>query len=624
MCTLVAAFIAAPGASAAVLPTERIDGPSPDVLELGGVAMADDGTGGAVYRRRDGGRAHIFVSRFTGSGWERPTRVDIGQEFESNWPRIAAASGGRLLVTWTQPVRRTVSTTISSLYGAWKAPGAARFSAPTIIDPNVGDAAGLFPTLTLAANGGSGFLTYVRQEGEVTEFRLAQFRGGVSWRRSAIPRRSNRPLSRLNADTAPKVAADAVGNAVVGYVEPDQDNVDRVYARRVFGGDLTVVPLQASPSVVDGRPVTGPADQFALGIGGFGEAIVAVRQQLDAASAVTRVFVNTLPPVFSEGAAAFSGARPMDPPAPGTPNGVAAATFSDGGGFRMAYGLGSTFVLATSPDGVAFGAPVRVGTPGNVAPGAPEIALGPKGAGVVVRKLTIGGSDGVEIRELTAGGSQRRAQVSSTRGGLVTGVDVAGSGAGDGLVAFRSESNGAGEVSGVTVDAPPLPFAVTTPTDWVRPALTRVRWDTARNTLGRVLYELFLDGTKVTESRELRQLRLPRAGLDDGRHRVVVRVVDRVGQRTVSNTATLRVDGTPPVATVTRHRNRRVRVRITDSGRSGLDREQSTVTWGDGERSAAANPVSHTYRRACRCTVTVKVVDRAGNRRTTRHKVTVR
>lgn len=610
-------------ARADVLPADRVDA-SADVLDLGGVAMADDGTGGVVYRRREDGRPHIFVSRFTGSNWTRPQRVDSGQQFESTWPRIAAASRGRLLVTWVQPARRTVDGTINSLYAAWKAPGSATFTAPTVVDPDVGSGVGLFPSLALAANGGAGFLTYVRQQGDLTEFRLAQFRGGLTWSRRPIPRRSNRALSSLTAETAPKVSVDATGNAVVGYIEPDQDNIDRVYARRVFSGDLSVVPLLASPAAIDGRPVTGAADQFAMSVGGFGEASFVIRQQLDASSSAAQVFVNTLPPIFTEGAKDFTGARALPAPAAGIPAGVSAGTNTDGGGFRVAYGLGSTFVLTTSADGVALGSPIRVGTPGNIAPGVPKIVMGPKGAAVLARRLTISGLDGVEVREVPASGVQRRAQVASLRGGLVTGVEVAGSGFGDGLVAFRSESQGAGEISAATVDAAPGTFAVTTPTDWVRPTRARVTWEPASNALGRLRYEVYLDGTKATEQTSGVGFRFPRAGLEDGRHRVQVRAVDRRGQRTLSNQATMKVDGTAPQVTVTARRGRRAAVRITDRGRSGLDTERSKVAWGDGDDSPAANQLSHTYTRACRCRVTVTATDRAGNRRTVRTRVVVK
>jgi hypothetical protein len=111
----VAALLGAPCiAPAAILTPQTVDGPSADVLDLGGVAMADDGSGGAVYRRREDGRAHIYVAAFTGTGWNRPRRVDVSLPYESTWPRIAASSRGRLLVTWAQPTRRTIKRTIYS------------------------------------------------------------------------------------------------------------------------------------------------------------------------------------------------------------------------------------------------------------------------------------------------------------------------------------------------------------------------------------------------------------------------------------------------------------------------------------------------------------------------------
>src|ERR1700736_3472744 len=52
-----------------------IDGPSSDIISLGGVAIAPDGTGGLVYVKRDQGEAHVFVSRFVYGSWQPPRRV---------------------------------------------------------------------------------------------------------------------------------------------------------------------------------------------------------------------------------------------------------------------------------------------------------------------------------------------------------------------------------------------------------------------------------------------------------------------------------------------------------------------------------------------------------------------
>src|SRR5262249_785184 len=40
-----------------------IDGPSADVLSIGGMAVARDGTGGVAYLKNVGGAPHVFVSR---------------------------------------------------------------------------------------------------------------------------------------------------------------------------------------------------------------------------------------------------------------------------------------------------------------------------------------------------------------------------------------------------------------------------------------------------------------------------------------------------------------------------------------------------------------------------------
>lgn len=629
-----ALLMAAPsGAAAEVLPAVTLDGPSAEVIDLGGVAMAEDGTGGVVYRRRVDGRIRVYVAQYSNNRWWRARRVDVGQQFDSSWPRIAAAAGGRLLVTWVQRVgRRESGSYVDAMYAAWRAPGASTFTSPRPVDLNIGEATSVYPSLAMAANGGTALLSYVvtspdaAQAGLVNaEYRVARFSGGLRWSRLPSPRRSTAPLSNLTAATAPKVAMDAIGNAIIGYVEPDVDGVDRVYARRVFANDLSLVPLQASPAEVDGRRVSGSADQFSVGIGGFGEGVVMSRLQVDAVGGVPEAFVNTLPPVFSEGAAGFRGPQRLPMPAPGAPNGLAASTWSDGGGFRVAFGLGSTTVLGSGGgDGTSFTASTRLGTGGNRALGEPRLAPGPKGSGVLARRLDLGDRHGVEIRELPVAGGTRRAQVSSEGGGLVTDFEAAGSTLGDAIVAFRSGSASRGEISAAVVDAPPLTFAVTAPTGWVRPAQARVSWEPARNAIRGVTYEVLLDGHITGRPTGARARLVDPRGLEDGAHRVEVRATDVRGQRVLSNRTALRVDGTAPQFTVARRGGRRITVRVNDRNRSGVDRERSTISWGDGRQRAAAGVQSHRYRRAGTYTVTTRLYDRAGNREIRRTKVAVR
>ena len=63
-------------ARAVILPATTIDGPSPDIVGFGGVAMAEDGTGGLVYLKRVNGVPQVFVSRFVEGHWQAPIRVD--------------------------------------------------------------------------------------------------------------------------------------------------------------------------------------------------------------------------------------------------------------------------------------------------------------------------------------------------------------------------------------------------------------------------------------------------------------------------------------------------------------------------------------------------------------------
>ncbi len=92
-----------PPARAVILPATTIDGPSENIVGFGGVAMAEDGTGGLVYLKRVNGVPHVFVSRYAGGQWQAPIRVDTEEPFAATWPRIGAANGGELVVVWATP-----------------------------------------------------------------------------------------------------------------------------------------------------------------------------------------------------------------------------------------------------------------------------------------------------------------------------------------------------------------------------------------------------------------------------------------------------------------------------------------------------------------------------------------
>ena len=89
-----------PLASAGWFPAQPVDGPSPDIEELGGVDLARDGTGGLVYLKRVDGAPHVFLSRFNGGQFRPAERVDNGIGGGASEAAIAAADADRLAIVW--------------------------------------------------------------------------------------------------------------------------------------------------------------------------------------------------------------------------------------------------------------------------------------------------------------------------------------------------------------------------------------------------------------------------------------------------------------------------------------------------------------------------------------------
>ncbi len=111
-------------ADAVILPATTIDGPSEDIVGFGGVAMANDGSGGLVYLKRVEGVPHVFVSRYVEGHWLAPIRVDSGEPFAAGSPRIGAADGGELLVVWATPFATAKKSRCMSCSARCSAPAA--------------------------------------------------------------------------------------------------------------------------------------------------------------------------------------------------------------------------------------------------------------------------------------------------------------------------------------------------------------------------------------------------------------------------------------------------------------------------------------------------------------------
>jgi len=124
---LLIALLVAPAARADWFGSEPIDGPSADIVALGGVDIARDGNGGLVYLKRDGGATHVFLSRHLAGFWRAPERVDVGIAAGASEVAVAAADDSRLAVVWIAGDR---------VYGSFVASGAgAPLTAPQELAP---------------------------------------------------------------------------------------------------------------------------------------------------------------------------------------------------------------------------------------------------------------------------------------------------------------------------------------------------------------------------------------------------------------------------------------------------------------------------------------------------------
>ncbi|HEX5147231.1 MAG TPA: hypothetical protein VFV85_09420, partial [Conexibacter sp.] len=553
-------------APALVRPPTVIDGPSPDVVDLGGVAMAPDGSGGIVYRKRVGGVPHVFAARYANGRWSAPERVDAGQQFASSWPRIAAGDDGKLRVVWVQEF----GVDSDRLYAATASAGGG-FGTPWLVDKNIGEATATWPTIASNAGGQTyvayrvlGFTTQVGlpPDGYVAgQIRLARYRG-PDWQSLGILARNPATFVRTpSAANAPRISVDSSGDAVVAWQEPDDDFVDRIWARRIFSSG-TGAPLLASPQTFGGAPVRGSADAFDLGRGDFGEATVVARvEPPDGAGGAPQLYVDSLPSMFDDASARFAAPRAIGGPTAG----LGAPSVSAIGSDWSAAASAGAGVLLSGGDDASADAPAQVGDAGS-ADAQPVAVAGDDGASVLAWRRTSGAASGVAIRDDDFAGRAQSAVLSAPSGGPVDELDAAGTGLGDALVAFRQGDDAHGAIAVGLVDGPPQPFHVFTPAGWTRPGRARVTWDPASDALDRVRYRLVVDGHRLPG--QYGRARLPyRGGLDDGVHRVAVLATDAAGQQTLSATVTLKVDGTPPRVRVTL-RGRRLTVRASD-GRRG-------------------------------------------------------
>ena len=640
-------LLLAPGTAIAIVSdVQLIDGPSAEVVDVADAAMSEDGSGGLVYLKRVDGRPHVFAAQFSAGVWRPPQRVDVGQDFDSSWARIGAGDGGRLVVTWVQEF----GVESDRMYSATLDPGASGFQAPVPIDFNVGEATSTFPDLAMS-RGGQAYLAYrvitdissANPPGYVgADTRVARYNGRLwSVLGTPVDRSIGTPVRLPDEGNSPKVGIDVQGGAVVAWQEPDDEFVDRVWARRLFGGSVGI-PLQVSPSSWEGAPLRGPADAFSLDVSGFGQAAVAFRQQPGQASKLdgVRVLVNETPDVFSELAGSFGQAHLADGSALGG-LGAPSVGVDPRGLYVAGFGSGPASLFGEGDDAASVRVD-RLDEGGSAVGGEPLVDNAETGAAVAAWRELRSGVGLIGVQERRADGVIEPTELSSPTGGAVGRLAMGGSGLGDAILAWQQGSGGNSQIAAAIVDAPPDPFLLLLPEEWQRKKRIRIAWDHALNAIGGVRYSVSVDDEPVIEDLHTRHALLKPDEIEGGRHRIQVFAVDDSGQETGSSSGPLRVDRAAPRIKL-RRRGPRVTVVVSDGGNgSGVRRGAVRVSFGDGggghrggggvistkgkkgKHRPAKVRVSHRFGRRGRFRIRVKARDRAGNRATASRRVRVR
>jgi hypothetical protein len=626
-------LLAAAPAGAAIVPPTVLDGPSSSVLDVDGAALAPDGSGGIVYRKLEDGAIHIFVARFLDGTWSAPIRVDYGQLGPATQPTIAAADGGQLLVSWVQPWTWIAATAGAAptlhyeLMSAMLQRGASSFGQIERVD-DVGDGTAAYPSLAMAPNGNA-YVAYrvvtnalpvqpLRPGDENVEDRVARF-NGLAWSSLGVIDRLPGQVTarRPSATNGPVVGVNSGGQALVVWQEADPEGVARIWARRLFG-TVKGPAMEISPTSIEAKPVGADADAPALALNEFGGAEVAFRLAGGSGSPLgsSALMLDRLSTPAAGKVSAFAGAAVVGTGSTvGTPDVVASGNAS----FVVACPVGGNVDLVNVGEGTE--------TPQiSLGPGAgPAFVSASPTAGAEVAWAATGpeGLPAVQVEERYPTGGWQNGFLSAPISGPISGLAAAASGEGDELLGFEQGSGESSQIVGTFAQAPPESFYASAPTGWVGPSKARLSWKAAGQGVGSVTYSVLVDGRLVAGGLHGLSAHLPRGALGSGLRQVRVLATDQLGQRTMSPVVKLRVQGEPPLVEVKDLPRQRVRVRIYGDP-AGLKKAATLVRFGDGETARRRATVVHSYPRPGRYTVTVRALDRVGNRRLARVEVTVR
>jgi hypothetical protein len=637
--------LAARDAHAVILPAVTIEGPSEEIVGFGGVAMAEDGTGGVVYLKRVNGVAHVFVARYAGGRWLPSIRVDAEQQYGASWPRLCAAHGGELVVVWATPFATEKGQPVQELLSATLGPGSSAFGRAIVVDPDIREGAGASPDLAMSPTGQADVVyRVVEPQGTATELqpgdvpeqvRVAHYDGERWTDLGEVNRDPGIAMRPPTAANAPQIAIGPTGSGLVVWQEPEIDGVARIYARRLFGTSLDYV-MPVSATSFAGTAIAEDADAPAVAFTRLGEAAVAYRQDAGSSSPLPgpRIFLNVLPNGEAASGDEFEGAAVADSSVAGgkaASIGRPSIDLDEKEGLRLLYDSNGTPRVVEGNDeglsgtlslGPPFLSTLRQ-TPASELPSAS--VMNPEGGGLSAwPSVDPQGAPEVAVREDFPDGAVQTGLVSGGAGGPITELGVGRSGLGDGLVAFQQGALGDAAIVATQVSAPPAEFVTSVPKGWIKPSQALIAWEPAPSANGPLRYTVVLDGHALPTPLGVFSLTISPQELGDGVHQVQVLATDSYGQSTLSAPSPLKIDGQPPTVRITRaDGGYGVTVSVGDR-EPGIEEHVLSVNFGDGHRADGRKRFNHRYARAGVYTVTVSVRDKLGNRGVVRQLVSVR
>ncbi len=585
-----------------------IDGPSPNILGLSGMAIARDGTGTVVYLKTVSGVAHVFASSLLNGRFGAPVQVDTGLPGASSQPVVAATNQGLTLIAFINA---------GELYAVQRPGALATWQAPVPLFNGASN-----PSLSMSTFG-KAYLAFTGVGPGGHDVRVAYFNLG-QWALASAPLDVNVSADAGTGTGRPQVATAGDGTGIVAWGENGH-----IYTRQVLGTSPSIVYSLVDPPSVSGWSEVS-ADEPVVGTGGDSAyASVAFHEVVtDGFAQQSRVLDNRWHAARYDGAKPADGLATPGPEGAQTP-GVAVAEYGTGLVTAERDQSNSVFVSTLGQNeslgpaaqlnsmfqqSAADAVPATAGTaslfvawqqdPGSA--GVPEIR---------VRYAPNGTDLGSDVVVSTPGLGPTNAAL-----GLADGGDVAG----DAAVAWVQGSGTQTQIVANQLFQPPgvfSPSVVFRYATSVNPVLT---WSPASELWGPVQYIVKLDGVQIGDTTATR-IRTP-APVAQGRHSWQVTAVNLGGVTATARAATVFVDSVPPKVSIKItgprhvHSELHLMVSYTDAPR-GVPRAAASgvrsvqVKWGDSStKYSIRHNKFHAYARRGTYVVTVTVSDRAGNK----------